>query len=80
MEVAIGALNQVLAGVANTHGAVLADAFSAFQYAASSPFAAGLTCKTGLLNASPQDSNLCDKHPSQSGHQLIARIIEAAIE
>jgi len=77
---AIGALNQVLAVVASAHGAVVADTFSAIQHAASSPSAAGKTCMTGLLNASPQDQYLCDKHPSQSGHQLLAEVMEAAVE
>jgi lysophospholipase L1-like esterase len=71
-------LNQTLAAVAAANGAVVADAFSAFQTAASTPFAAGKTCKTGLLNGNPQDQSLCDDHPSQSGHRLLADTIEAA--
>ena len=77
---ATAAVNQTVAAVAGVHGAVIADAFSAFQSAASNPFAGGKTCMAGLLNASPQNQYLCDKHPSQSGHQLLADVIEAAIE
>ncbi len=77
---ATAALNQTVAAVAGVHGAAVADAFSAFQQAASNPFAAGKTCMTGLLNASPQNQYLCDKHPSQSGQQLLAHVVEAAIE
>jgi lysophospholipase L1-like esterase len=74
---ATAALNQTAAAVAGVHGAVIADAFSAFQKAASNPFAGGKTCMTGLLNASPQNQYLCDKHPSQSGHQLLSAVVEA---
>lgn len=59
-------------------GAVVADVFSAFQAAASGPFADGHTCRTGLLNASPRDPSLCDVHPSQSGQRLIAETIASA--
>jgi phospholipase/lecithinase/hemolysin len=31
-----------------------------------------------LLNASPQSQFLCDVHPSQSGHQLLAATVQAA--
>jgi lysophospholipase L1-like esterase len=77
---ATAAVNQAVAAVAGVHGAVVVDAFSTFQRAASNPFAAGKTCMTGLLNASPQNQSLCDKHPSQSGHQLLADVIKAAVE
>jgi hypothetical protein len=71
-------LNQTLGASAVTQGAVVADVFSSFQAAASSPFAGGNTCKAGLLNALPQNQFTCDVHPSQSGQGLIARTIEAA--
>jgi lysophospholipase L1-like esterase len=70
------AINQTLAEVAAAYGAVIADAFSAFQTAASTPFAGGKTCMAGLLNASPANQFLCDVHPSQSGQQLIADTVE----
>lgn len=72
------ALNQTLAAAAAAHGAVVADAFSAFQ-AAATP-AGGKTCVAGLLNASPQNQHLCDVHPSQSGQQLLADTVEAAYQ
>lgn len=69
-------LNQVLSVAATEGGAVVADTFSAFEAFASA--ADGETCKTGLLNASPQNPSLCDVHPSQSGHRLIAETIARA--
>jgi len=76
----IGILNQALAAVAAANGAVVADAFSAFQTAASTPFAGGNTCMAGLLNASPANQFLCDVHPSQSGQQLLAETVELAYQ
>jgi lysophospholipase L1-like esterase len=72
-------LNQTLAVVAAANGAVVADAFTAFQTAASTPFAGGKTCKAGLLNVKPFDATqaACDDHPTQSGHQLLADTVEA---
>jgi len=72
------ALNQVLATVAEAYGAVVADAFSAFQTAA--VVAGGKTCVAGLLNASPQDQFLCDVHPSQSGQKLLSDTVEATYQ
>jgi lysophospholipase L1-like esterase len=74
---ALVALNQTLAAVAAIHRAAVADAFSVFQKAASTTFAGGKTCMTGLLNASPQNQFLCDIHPSQSGQQLLSEVVEA---
>jgi lysophospholipase L1-like esterase len=70
-------LNQALSAPARLEGAVVADVFSAFQIAASNPFAGGATCKAGLLNALPENQFACDIHPSQSGQKLIARVVEA---
>jgi lysophospholipase L1-like esterase len=72
-------VNQAIAAPAASFGAVVADVFSAFEIAATNPFAGGNTCKAGLLNASPQNQFLCDVHPSQSGQRLIARAVEAAL-
>jgi len=71
-------LNQAVSAPAATFGAVVADVFSAFQVAASNPFAGGNTCKAGLLNASAANEFACDIHPSQSGQQVIARAVDAA--
>lgn len=76
---ALVALNQVLASIAAAHGATIADAFTAFETAAASSFAGGKTCMTGLLNASPGNAALCDKHPSQTGQQLLAQAVEGAV-
>ena len=75
----IGILNQALAAVAAANGAVVADIFTAFKTAASTPFAGLKTCRAGLLNVNPLDSTQmsCDDHPAQSGHILIADTIEA---
>jgi len=75
---AIAALNQTVAAVAGAYGALVADGFGAFELAASSAFAGGHTCMVGLLNASAQNQYLCDKHPSQSGQQLLAQVVENA--
>jgi lysophospholipase L1-like esterase len=74
----VNLLNKTLAEVASANGAVVADAFTAFQNAASSTSAGGNTCKAGLLNGYPPiPPLLCDVHPSQSGHQLLADTVEA---
>jgi lysophospholipase L1-like esterase len=72
------ALNQAITAFAQANGAVIADVFTAFQTAASTAFAGGMTCVAGLLNASPQNQFMCDVHPSQSGQKLIAKTVEDA--
>jgi hypothetical protein len=72
------ALNQTLAAAAAANRAVVADAFTAFRNAAvNNPFAAGNTCKAGLLNGSPQSAATCDVHPSLTGQRLLAKTVEA---
>jgi len=71
-------LNQALTAPASAFGAVVADVFTAFKNAASTPAAGGKTCNAGLLNASPQNQFACDVHPSQSGQRLIARTVAKA--
>jgi hypothetical protein len=71
-------LNHFVTASAAKHHAVVADAFTAFQNAAS--VAGGHTCEAGLLNVAagapaPAFPN-CDVHPSQSGQQLLARVVE----
>ena len=68
-------LNGALEAPAAAYGAVVADLFTAFATVAASQTFGGKTCNTGLLNASVHDQLLCDVHPSQSGHRLIARTI-----
>jgi lysophospholipase L1-like esterase len=71
-------LNQFVTASAAKHHAVVADAFTAFHNAAA--VAGGHTCEAGLLNIgtttpAPAFPN-CDVHPSQSGQQLLARVVE----
>jgi lysophospholipase L1-like esterase len=75
-------LNQAIAApvlALKSKRVVVADLFNAFKTVASNSLPiAGKTCNVGLLNASPQDQFLCDVHPSQSGHRLIAQTIARA--
>jgi lysophospholipase L1-like esterase len=69
-------LNAAIKAAADAHGAIVADAFTAFQAAAAS--AGGHTCMAGLLNTTPGNQATCDVHPSQSGAQLLAEsVVEA---
>lgn len=68
-------LNSTLATVAHATGSYVADVFTAFQTASSTPFAQGKTCVAGLLNVNPVDNTTCDVHPTQSGHRLMADVI-----
>jgi lysophospholipase L1-like esterase len=68
-------LNSAIAAPASAYGAVVADLFTAFKQVAANPRFGGKTCNTGLLNASVQNQLLCDVHPSQSGHRLIAETL-----
>ena len=72
------ALNSTIANAAAAHGAIVADAFTAFQKVASSPFAAGSTCKAGLLNGSVTGTSPCDVHPTLTGQRLLAQTVQAA--
>jgi lysophospholipase L1-like esterase len=64
---------------AAAYGAVVADVFTAFKNAvAKNPFANGNTCKAGFLNPDVTTQFLCDVHPAQVGHRLIARTIAKA--
>jgi lysophospholipase L1-like esterase len=76
----VASLNSTLASAAKANGAVVADAFTAFQKAAKAT--GGSTCKAGLLNVNPSDptQTSCDVHPSQSGHQLLADTVEATFK
>jgi lysophospholipase L1-like esterase len=71
-------LNSAIAAPAAAYGAVVADVFTAFQTVASNPRFGGKTCNAGLLNASSANQLLCDVHPAQSGHRLIAKTIARA--
>ena len=73
---AISALNNVLAQVAASVGAEVADGFDAFA-TASAPFG-GDPCAAGLLIRLPDGT--CDQHPSRSGQRLLARTVDALID
>ncbi len=68
-----GLLNGAIKGAADANGAIVADAFTAFQHAAAS--AGGHTCQAGLLNTTPGDQTTCDVHPTQSGAELLAQSV-----
>lgn len=72
-------LNHFETASAASHGAVIADVFTAMQGAAAP--AAGHTCVAGLLNVSTSASApppACDVHPSQIGQQVMAGAVEDA--
>jgi lysophospholipase L1-like esterase len=71
-------LNQAISAPAKPYGAVVADVFSAFQKVVANPVVGGKTCNAGLLNVDPQNQDLCDVHPTQSGQRLIAKTIARA--
>jgi lysophospholipase L1-like esterase len=62
------------------YGAVVANLFTAFNTIASESAFGGKTCNAGLLNASVSNQLLCDVHPSQSGHLIIAQTIGRAYQ
>jgi lysophospholipase L1-like esterase len=72
------ALNQTMAAAAAANGAVVADAFTAFQQVAAA--AGGKTCFVGLLNGNPSNQQACDVHPSITGQRLLAKTVQAAFD
>jgi lysophospholipase L1-like esterase len=70
-------LDDALAASARSHGAVVADVYTAFRTVAEQR-AGGRTCNAGLLDAEPGNQFTCDYHPSQSGQRLIAAVVEQA--
>jgi len=68
-----GLLNGAIKAAADANGAIVADAFTAFQQAAAS--AGNHTCQAGLLNTTPGNQATCDVHPSQSGAELLAQSV-----
>jgi len=71
-------LNAAIAAPASAYGAVVADVFTAFKTAASNPAFGGKTCNTGLLNPDVHNQYVCNIHPAQTGHRLIAKTIAHA--
>ncbi len=72
------ALNAAIADPASAYGAVVADVFTAFKTVASGPAFGGKTCNTGLLNPDVYNQFVCNIHPAQTGHRLIAKTIAHA--
>jgi len=72
-------LNAAIAAPASAYGAVVADVFTAFKTVASKPAFGGKTCNTGLLNPDVSNQFVCNIHPAQTGHRLIARTIARAL-
>jgi lysophospholipase L1-like esterase len=72
-------LNAAIAAPAGAYGAVVADVFTAFKTVASNPAYGGKTCNTGLLNPDVYNQYVCNIHPAQTGHRLIAKTIANAI-
>lgn len=70
----VGQLDSAIASVATANHLGLADAFTAFQAAATR--VGGNTCTTGLLAAGSSTLGSCDLHPSLSGQQLLATTVE----
>jgi lysophospholipase L1-like esterase len=72
-------LNAAIAAPASAYGAVVADVFTAFKNAsAAAPFN-GKTCNTGLLNPDVANQFVCNIHPAQTGHRLIAKTLLEAL-
>lgn len=71
-------LNAAIAAPASAFGAVVADVFTAFKTVASKPAFGGKTCNTGLLNPDVFNQYVCNIHPAQTGHRLIAKTIAHA--
>jgi lysophospholipase L1-like esterase len=74
-----GDLNAAIAAPASAYGAVVADLFTAFETVASKPAFGGKTCNTGLLNPDVYSPYVCNDHPAQTGHRLIAKTIADAL-
>jgi lysophospholipase L1-like esterase len=71
-------LNAAIAAPTSAYGAVVADVFTAFQTVAANPAFGGKTCNTGLLNPDVDNQFVCNIHPAQTGHRLIANTVAHA--
>jgi lysophospholipase L1-like esterase len=75
-EVAVEALNSVIASVTEKFGGRVANGFAAF--AGPSAAFGGSACAAGLLIPVPPAGS-CNIHPSHAGHLLLAQAIEAVV-
>jgi lysophospholipase L1-like esterase len=71
-------LNAAIAAPTQAYGAVVADVFTAFKTVAAKAAFGGNTCKTGLLNPDVVNQAVCNIHPAQTGHRVIAEAIARA--
>ena len=71
----VGALDLTIAAETLEHGGRIADGFTAFAVA--SARTQGNACAAGLLNILPNGA--CDVHPSEAGHDVLARTIRAVL-
>jgi len=72
-------LNAAITAPATAYGAAIADVFTAFGKVAANPAFAVNTCNTGLLNPDVYNQYVCNIHPAQTGHRLIAKTILEAL-
>ena len=75
----IAGLNAAIAAPSAAYGAAVADVFTAFKAAASKAAFGGRTCNTGLLNPDVTNQFVCNIHPAQAGHRLIASTVASAL-
>lgn len=71
----IVAINNTISTVTATYGGITADGFGAFQAASAS--SGGNACAAGLLI--PLGGGVCNIHPTQYGHQLLAMAVVDAL-
>jgi lysophospholipase L1-like esterase len=72
-------LNAAITASATAYDAIVADVFTAFRNVAASSAYGGNTCNTGLLNPDVSNQYVCNIHPAQTGHRLIAKTILQAL-
>ena len=75
-ELAVEALDSVIASVTEKFGGKVADGFAAFAGPSESDNFGGSACAAGLLIPVPP-AGTCNIHPSHAGHLLLAQAIEA---
>jgi len=72
-------LNAAITASASAYDAIVADVFTAFRDVAADPAYGGNTCNAGLLNPDVTNQFVCNIHPAQTGHRLIAKTILQAL-
>jgi lysophospholipase L1-like esterase len=72
-------LNAAITASASAYDAIVADVFTAFKNASANPTYGGNPCNAGLLNPDVYNQYVCNIHPAQTGHRLIAQTILEAL-